>query len=145
MGVDERDGKILLDVREQWHWNDERLAFDKFDEGGCFPMDLVQYAGSPSGQIWHPDVFLVNAVETPSVRGEYWRLYADGNVSWSRTSVKWVTCPFDFRLMPYDLQTCRTRAQLYRGNQDTEVLAFRRSRGVQGPGGRNIGGAQEWI
>ena len=143
--VDERNGQIKVLLQEKWRWKDERLQYTPFDDCGCFPMDVVNYDGSPHSKIWHPDVNFLNEVEVISVRGEYWRLYADGQVYWRRTTVKWLSCPFDFRFVPYDVQTCRTRAQVYRGNERTEILTFRPTGpGVLGPGGRSIGGAQEW-
>ena len=79
--------------------------------------------------------------------GEYWRLYADGTVLWSITTVKRITCFLNFEQLPWDTQQCTLRAYLYRGNQLTEELVFNggAETAVLGPGsGRVIGGSQEW-
>lgn len=143
VSVDPRAGTVEVYIREKWHWHDDRLRYTEFASGGCFEKDVVKYQGMPD--VWKPDIYYVNELKAEH-HTEYWSIYADGHVQWSVSSVKKLTCPFDFSEMPFDEQTCRTRVSLYRGNEESEILLFKNGPhgSVKYDAAHRIGGTQEW-
>jgi hypothetical protein len=144
--VDTKTQTVKLQVYLNVIWYDWRLAWNTTATGGCIPMTtsstfaLVPGAGDgtkvpagPSGDIsynsdmlaalWEPSLYAENMIEEKVMASAVW-LSPQGRV-WSRQKAQWVlSCPMDFRYMPFDEQRLFARISAWKYSPGELKISF---------------------
>ncbi|XP_078700395.1 neuronal acetylcholine receptor subunit alpha-7-like isoform X2 [Branchiostoma floridae x Branchiostoma belcheri] len=117
------------------YWKDEFLTWNASDYGG------LQRTSFPSSEIWRPDIFLLNTVDSRTRGGLQTvtdiSVTSDGNVTWRQPDIFISSCGVDVSDFPFDQQTCHLEfaSWIYDGEEldvttrsdDIDISAYQKS------------------
>jgi len=96
---------FTLEVWIRYIWNDPRLAYDDT----CLQTNLIDSVGFTAGfmpSIWTPDLYSKSEASKPVVANSAFWVSPSGRV-WKLDKIfHTLSCPLDYRMMPYDHHTC---------------------------------------
>ncbi|XP_035665568.1 neuronal acetylcholine receptor subunit alpha-10-like [Branchiostoma floridae] len=135
LDLNEQDEILQTLVWMRLYWKDEFLNWNVSDYGG------LQKTSFPSSEIWRPDIFLLNTVDSRT-RGSLQTVTdisvtSDGAVSWRQPDILKSSCGVDVSYFPFDQQTCTLEfaSWIYNGEEldvtvrsdDIDVSAYQES------------------
>lgn len=128
--VDQKNQKVTLQVVLRTMWYDWRLAWNTTRQGGCIvPITheddwfAVTYSGTVLDDLWQPGLYAENMITETVLQSAVW-LSPEGRVTWSRKAEWTLSCPMDFRWMPFDSQKIFARMYSWKYGHADLALSF---------------------
>lgn len=124
-GVNEKSRTFGVDMWFRQTWEDWRLAYDSFDQGGCLKEPRQGFALDMISQIWVPDIFIENQVDQAIIISGSWWIYPSGKVVYVRQMRLQLSCwEMTFDSLPFDIQFCNTRVGAFLEDSLSLSLSF---------------------
>ena len=138
--VEQMTNRVLLFAIYRRYWRDPRLSFSMTPAEGCTHIDVPTLMNlhrpywplimKPT--LWQPDFSWFNAEGTALDQSSgFFKIWPDGRVLLTSQVTLDVECPFKLKYFPYDAQHCAPKLGLYRENNASTTLHFRKGRAME--------------
>ena len=139
-------GSFRALMQTRFEWNDPRLVFNSTSKNnGCYPRRIVSYPSTILDDIWTPNYYFANQVDSFGTPSRFVEITQNGKVTVLTTEGIEANCDFKFTKMPFDRQTCNIRLGFL--HPQDEVVIESPSDGASAlrlPRGGQLGGTLEW-
>ncbi|MBW2269812.1 MAG: hypothetical protein JRH16_14665 [Deltaproteobacteria bacterium] len=117
--IDVRKGHFQFQAYVDFAWCDRRLTFDPKEMGSELRAFVGADALKKQGEIWSPDLAMVNEVSGIQVRKRELTIRSDGRVRLRGLFSAHLAANFDLRRFPFDSQILPIQVESFAWSEDT--------------------------